>query len=232
MKNEILEYWLILCFAISIANSDLSAQRFTFNPEVGIVCSQVDGDWLQGFDKRSYMLGIGSHYYINDALQIGFAAKYNRLGSETSASRQERPAGAFQFTTSFNVASIGSELIIAPKDDRFKIGAGITLNRVFDFSYRSLVQLDSLSRFQIEDEEIVTNFIGYNFSAHIRLFPNVFSKVTFSKSFSSIYDGEVEDSRFTSISTLIPYYLSYSVYYEFDVNSKRKNQRKKKKRRE
>ena len=233
MFSSIFKYWIVFILPVVCQTSHIGAQRFTFNPEIGLACSQMDGDWLQGFDKQGLTVGLSSYYYVNDVVHLGFGAKYNRLGSDTGASKQDKPSGAFQFTTAFTSASIGTELVIAPTSPKFKLGAGITLNRIFGFRYRSLVQLDSLSRFQIEEQDIITDYIGYNFSAHIRLMPQVYSRISFNKSFTSILtSSRANDARQKAISTLNPYYLAFSLYYEFDVNSKRKKTNRKKKRRE
>ncbi|MFT6338415.1 MAG: hypothetical protein ACI86M_000138 [Saprospiraceae bacterium] len=206
--------------------STLFSQRFTFAPEVGIAYSQIDGDWLQGFDKTGSLFGLGTNYFINDKFSLAFNAKYMNLGSGNGGKKQNKPSGAIQFISSFSSASIGAGFMVVPFNSKLRIGGGINYNRVVDFSYNTLVQLTTQSRIIIDKDKLRTNYLAYNLSAHINIFQNVYANISFYKSINNL----LEDAESSDIKSVVPYYLTYSLFYEFDPNPKRKRAKGKKKR--
>jgi len=221
---------IICAFILVLIGYNAEGQRFTFNPEIGAVCSQVDGDWLQGFDKSGLTIGVGSHYYISDAVILGFSGKYMNLGSDVSASRQDSPPDGVQFTSSFSAASLGFDLVIAPFNPKFRFGAGLSLNRIFNFEYNPIVFQTSTTRVLIDEERMKTNYVGYKFFMDLRLFEQAYSRVSFQKSFNSLIGEPAEDMLAGVVRRIVPYYLSFTVFYEFEASGGRKTPRKKKRR--
>lgn len=214
-------FFLILLF-VSYGSM---GQRFTFAPEIGITCSQIDGDLLQGYDKRGTTFGLGTNYYVSDKFSLSFNTRYKKLGSSSSGRKQSKPSGSFQFTSAFSTASVGTGFMIMPFDSKLRIGGGVSYNRVLDFSFNTLVQL------KIEDiiivDEIQTNYLAYNINAQFNIFQNLYANISFYKSFNNLLD----DSEISAVRTIVPYYFVYSIFYEIDPNPKRRHKKSKKKRR-
>jgi len=207
----------------------MTAQRFTFVPEAGITCSQIDGDWLQGFDKRGLTLGIGSNYYISDKLYLGFVARYMQLGSEVGAKKQNKPSGAIQFTTNFDAASVGINFMFAPFNPNVRLGAGLSYNRILDFQYNALIKLSMKNENFLEIERLVTNYPSYNININFKIIDRLYFNILFHKSIKNLLSGT--DSR-ASVETLVPFYINYTLVYEIDPKPNRSRKSSKKKKRQ
>ena len=218
---------VLLSIFLGFTNT-LFCQRFTLVPEIGVACSQIDGDWLQGFDKRGLTVGVGSNYYISDKAYLGFTTRYMQLGSGRGSSNQSKPTGAIQFTSIYSSAAIGANLMLAPFNPDVRFGFGLNYNRIFDFEFNPLVQLSLKNENFIDEDNLVTNYISYNFNFNFKLIDRLYFNASFHKSINDLIDGEDNSSLIESI---VPYYLIYTLVYEIDPNPKRSKRASKKKRR-
>lgn len=223
--NGLINTYIALLLSLSLS---MNGQRFTFVPEVGITCSQIDGDWLQGFDKRGITLGVGSNYYVSDKLYLGFTARYMQLGSDRGPGRQDKPSGAIQFTSVYSSAAIGANIMLAPFNPNVRFGFGTNYNRIFDFEFNPIVQLSASNKDFIDKENLITNYLSYNFNFNFKVIDRVYFTASFHKSINDLLDGENSSSLIESI---VPYYLLYTLVYEIDPNSKRSKRTNKKKKR-
>lgn len=168
---------IILGLALTFA---LSAQRFEGGLTAGILGSQIDGDFLGGYNKFGVTFGAWVSHDIGNNLEMIGELRYIQKGKSKPPVPEE---GIYSETTRLNYIQLPLMLRYNLVTDWF-IEGGLGLGYLFSYSFwESGTKLNEDS-YPIEDEELKTGelcfligagyYINQNFAINLRFTNDIF----------------------------------------------------------
>ncbi len=214
-----MKYFLSLVIMLFLSKG--YSQKFSFLPEAGLLLTQIDGDKLQGFHKKGFIVGIGTHYSLSENFKIAIKTSFYRQGSTRKDIFQDKLPEGIQLEIGLNTVGLEFSTLYAPIDRSFFFGLGLVHHQILDFKY-NIVDNVITGPARVLDPAIVASsfnnikfFLGWSFAISYKF------TIAYETSFSDILNED-----FFNIARLRPYLLSFSFSYELNPGKKKKPKQK------
>lgn len=119
-------------FLMLMMASSTSAQKFSVVPEVGYLIGQVDGDFLRGYKKRGYHVGVMANYPLFYSGHLAIGGHFFQHGSRKPNWRLQSGGYTRRTQIELDLESVGVELsyIQKLKNPNYYVTAGILYHRI------------------------------------------------------------------------------------------------------
>lgn len=204
---------------------NLSGQKFSFLPEVGLLRTQMDGDKLQGYHKTGFLVGIGTHYALSNSVNLAVKTSFYSHGSARKDRFQDKLDEGIQLEMGLSTIGLEVSAMYQPEGKSIFLGAGLVNHTILDYDYKVIDNVISGPPRILEPSAVSRSFnsiklyVGWRFNRSYRF------TIAYEKSFSDIL---VDD--FFNLNRLLPYHLAFSLSYEFNPQKEKRNQKAKKRR--
>ena len=217
---------LILSFFLVTFSTHVSAQKFVFSGDIGLLYTQIDGDRLSGYHKRGFRGGIGVNYPLGEIVSLNAKTSFYRHGSSRKNSSQERVDDGSQLVMNINSVGLEWSLEIQPTNVKTYFSTGLVVHRAFSFSVEPINLIVNGPTPTFNNQNIKSNFVDFTFLLGYKFTPNNKVFTTFNRTLSNILV-----TPFEGVNKLAPYNLGVGYAYTINPRPERKPNKLRKRRR-
>ena len=182
--------------------------RFSFLVQAEYIKSQIDGDFLKGYDKSGYMFGGGVQYRLTNEFSLMADVSFNSIGSMRSDPFLTKLRYGVQLDFEMKTIAPGISLVINPIGKKYTIETGLNYHRLINYDYSSNFRTTTTAEVELSDEYIGSGFLAVQFKVGYTFVKNLRFYGKYNHGISSLLKKD-----YINIHKIQPYWISFGVYY-------------------